>query len=390
MAVATLRSLHTYLRLIENPSELKRKMPTASNPRTVKEGMFEIGKLVGLDNAAFKDPQSIAAVIGPQRFVMIWREPSVTDQVARVFDSTKVLLTVLIDPGHFENATAGQRGSASGAAYQQGGAMAALSLGRTQPQAEAPAARILSDPGQDTPLDSLKPLLSGNATLTCRLFRALFEHMLGFVSPASAQQGSVVLVNELTGSREHSRSFLSTAMFILGAEVDHDHLMSFMMEQGLFGMQIFEHLLQNRDYCDAYYTFRRLERAFVGSPAEEETQLRNRINKFTSQFGGKPDGVKVFEADAQDKTRVDACLAAADLLEALALTPWSLSLNHAISIASSNCIQSIKTIADHFERFADGEETKERANREIADHLLAFARQFSADGESTQPPAAIG
>ena len=56
-----------------------------------------------------------------------------------------------------------------------------------------------------------------------------------------------------------------------------------------------------------------------------------------------------------------------------------MSLNNAIAAASSNSIRSVKTIARHFEHFADGKETKQQANQEIADHLLAFARQFSAD-----------
>ena len=30
--------------------------------------------------------------------------------------------------------------------------------------------------------------------------------------------------------------------------------MSFMMQEGLFGMSIFEHMLQNRDYCEAFYS----------------------------------------------------------------------------------------------------------------------------------------
>ena len=76
--------------------------------------MWEISRLVEIDHAAFKDPQNIAAVIGSQRFVMIWGEPSVTDHVARIFDSSKVLLTVLIDPGHFQTATAAQPGSTPG------------------------------------------------------------------------------------------------------------------------------------------------------------------------------------------------------------------------------------------------------------------------------------
>ena len=230
-------------------------------------------------------------------------------------------------------------------------------------------------------VESLKPLLSGNLPLTCRLFRVLFEHMLGFASHSSDQQGSATLVNELVGSKEHGKSFLATALFVLGTEIDRENLMSFMMEHGLFGMQIFEHLLQNRDYCDAYYTFRRLERAFAASPAEEEKHLRNRVDKFNAQFGGTPYGAKLFEAEDQDKTKVDAYLAAADLLEAMALTPWSMSLSNAVSAASSNSIRSMRILAGHFERFAIGEETKERANQEIGDHLLAFARQFSADSK---------
>ena len=233
----------------------------------------------------------------------------------------------------------------------------------------------------ETPLNDLKPLLSGNAPLACRLFRALFEHVLAFALPSSVQQGNVALINELTGSKEHGRSFLSTALFILGGEIDRDNLMSFMMEQGLFGMPIFEHMLQNRDYCEAFHSFRRLERAFMGSPEMEEAQLRNRLDKINSQFGGKPHGAKIFEADGQDKAKVDAYLAATDLLEAMALTPWCMSLNNAVSVASSNSVRSASIIASHFERFGRGEVTKDRANQEIADHLLAFARQFSADAK---------
>ena len=234
-------------------------------------------------------------------------------------------------------------------------------------------------PSRRPRLDSLKTLLAGNAPLTCRLFRALFEHMLGFALPSSAPHGHLSLVNELTGSKEHSRSFLSTALFILGAELDRDNLMSFMMQQGLFGMPIFEHILQNRDYCEAFHSFRRLERAFMGSPAAEEAQLRNRLDKFNAQFGGKPYGVKLFDADEHDKAKIDAYLAAADLLEAMALTPWCMSLNKAVSVASSNTVRSASVIAGHFERFGHGDVAKDRTNQAIADHLLAFARQFSAD-----------
>jgi hypothetical protein len=120
---------------------------------------------------------------------------------------------------------------------------------------------------REAPLDGLKDLISDNAPLTCRLFRAIFEHLLGFVAESTSTQTGVSLVSDLTGRKEHSRAFLSTALFILGAEIDRDHLMSFMMEQGLFGLPIFEHMLRNRDYCEAFHSFRRLDRAFMGPPA---------------------------------------------------------------------------------------------------------------------------
>ena len=379
MSEITLKSLHSYLKLLENPSELKRRLPASSSPRTLKEALYETSRLVGADEAVFKDPQTIAALIGAQRFVMIWGEPSAADHVARIFDSSRVLLTALINPAYSGNAASSQRSALAGAAPHQGGAMAALSLSTAQPAGEPSAAWAQSNPQQETALESLSPLLSGNAPLACRLFRALFEHMLGFTVPSGGQQGNVSLVNELTGSREHGRSFLSTALFILGAEIDRDNLMSFMMQQELFGMPIFEHMLQNRDYCDAFHTFRRLERAFIGSPSAEEAQLRHRLDTFNAQFGGKPYGAKIFEADEHDKAKIDAYLAATDLLEALALTPWCMSLHKAVSAAASYSIRSVSIIASHFERFSKGQTTKDQANREISDHLLAFARQFLAD-----------
>jgi hypothetical protein len=375
MADVTLKSLHAYLKVLENASELKRRLPAPSTTRTLKEELFEVSKLAGVDETIFKDAQTIGALIGAQRFVMIWGEPSVTDLVARVFDNSRVLLTGLVSGIRLENTTAGQMGTGP----QQGGAMASLSPGWAQQKSETFPAPASLNPEREASLNDLKAMLSGNVPLTCRLFRALFEHMLGFALPSASQQGNVSLVNELTGSKEHGRSFLSTALFILGAEIDREHLMSFMMEHGLFGMPIFEHILQNRDYCEAFYSFRRLERAFMGSPSAEEAQLRSRLDKLNAQFGGKPYGAKIFEADEQDKARIDAYLAATDLLDAMAITPWCMSLNKAVSAAASNSVRSVAAIARHFERFGKGEVAKDRANREIADHLLAFARQFSAD-----------
>lgn len=119
----------------------------------------------------------------------------------------------------------------------------------------------------------------------------------------------------------------------------------------------------------------------MGSLVAGKAQLRNRLDQFNAQFGGKPYDAKIFEADEQGKAKIDAYLAATDLLEAMTLTPWCISPNKAVSAASSNSIRSVSAIAGHFERLDRGEATKEQANREIADHLLAFARQFSADSK---------
>jgi hypothetical protein len=377
MSAITLESLHNCLKLLENTSELKRRLPASANPKSLKEGLHETSRLIGVDGGLFKDVQTISALIGSQRFVMIWGEPSATDHVARAFDNARVLLAGLLLVASPRNGVtvAGPKDNGP----QQGGAMAALAPGWTSTKAEVPTAPPQPRAERELSPNSLNTLLTGNVPLTCRLFRSIFEHLLGFAFQSTGPQGSASLVNDLAGSKEHGRAFLSTALFILGAEIDRDNLMSFMMRQGLFGMSVFEHLLQNRDYCEAFHSFRHLERAFMGPPAAEETHLRGRLDQFNAQFGGKPYGAKIFEADEQDKAKIDAYLAAADLLEALALTPWCMALNKAVSLAGSNSIRSAAIIASQFERFGRGEATKDRANQEIGDHLLAFARQFSAD-----------
>lgn len=358
MALTTLKALHSYLALLEDQPALKRHLPAYANPRTVKEGLAEIARLVGLEPTAFDDPRALVTLIGAPRFVLIWGTPSVTDQVARAVDGARVLLTVMIDRTHFEMGA---------------------STGRAQAPQEpgAPSPAWGADP---LPLaDTLKPLLSGNVKLTSRLFRAVFEHMLGFVSSAGGPTGNVLLVSEFCGSREHSRSFLATALFILGAVVDRENLMSFMVQEDLFGLPVFEHMLHGRDYCDAFHSFRQVERAFTGPPVVEASHLRRRLDQFNADFGGAPCGAAVFEAAGCDKQRIDAHLAAADLLEALALTPWCMSLSKAVSVDPCASSRSVSVIATQFERVSRGQATKADVNRDIADHLLAFARQFLAD-----------
>lgn len=387
--MTTLKSLHNILRLLDNTSELKRRMSGSSSQRSVRESLAEISKLAGIDSALLDEPQNVAALIGSQRFVMIMGEPSVTTHVARIFDCAKVLFIVLINPGDLESKEGAQSSAYSGPAHQQS-AVKTLGASWATPAPVPSAALSASNPAQDSALQSLNPLIVGNFLLTIRLFRALFEHIMGFASTSSIQQESNVLVNELTGNKVYGRSFIATAMFIMGSEIDPENLMPFMLDQGLFGMQMFEHLLQNRDFCSAYYNFRRLERAFVASAAEEEKRLRLRVDLFNAQFEGSSCDEKVFEGDCQDKAKVDSHLAAVDLLEAIALTPLSRVLKKSISSDSSHCVRSIKIIARHFERFANGEQTKEQANQEIGDHLLAYARQFSVESETARVAADRG
>ena len=83
----------------------------------------------------------------------------------------------------------------------------------------------------------------------------------------------------------------------------------------------------------------------------------------------------MFEANDQHKARVDSHLAAADLLEAIALARWGISLSNSSAAGTSNSLRSLKIIARQFELLAAGKESKEEANKEIAGHLLAFERR---------------
>lgn len=354
MAEITLKSLHTFLRLLENAAELKRKLPGTYNPRTVKEGLFELSKLLGVEMARLKDPATLSLMLGPQRFVTVAGDPSVTDVVGKVFDSTRVLMTILLDPTYFERAATGHLGPAAGHGLA------------------AAAAKKEAEPAQE----SIKPLVAGNVQLCSKVFRALFEHLLGFAYAPGLLQPGVLLLSELAGKREHGRSFLASTLFILGAEIDRAGLLPFMVEQGVFSLQTFELMLHNRDFCEAYYGFRKRERAFIESVAEEESRLRKRLDSFTEQFGGKPYGADLFDVQEPDKVKVDAFAAAVDLMEALSLTPLAPCIQTAIGAGSANYVRAIHGIAAQFERFARGTVPKEHANREITDLLLAFATQF--------------
>jgi hypothetical protein len=94
MSAITLKSLHNCLKLLENPSELKRRLPASSNPRTLKEGLYQMSRLVGVEEAVFEDPETIAALIGAQRFVMMTNAASVA--------SSNSVRSASIIAGHFE------------------------------------------------------------------------------------------------------------------------------------------------------------------------------------------------------------------------------------------------------------------------------------------------
>lgn len=357
MAEITLKSLHAFLRLLENASELKRKLPGTYNPRTIKEGLFELSKLVGVEMPKLKETQNLAAMIGQHRFVVVLGEPSVSDVVSKVFDSTRVLLTILLDPTYFERTAA---------------ATGHLSPG----PGHGPTVAAAKKEAEHAP-ESIKPLLAQNTALTAKVFRTLFEHLLCFAYAPGLLQAGVLLLSELAGKREHGRSFLACVLYILGNEIDPPNLLPFMVEQGVFSLQTFELMLQNRDYCEAYYCFRKRERAFIQTLDEEETRLRARLDSFTAQFGGKPYKADLFDVQEPDKVKIDAYAAALDLMEALALTPLSTCMHAAISSSSLNCVRALNTIMTQFERFGRGTAPKDCVNREITEQLLAFAVQFA-------------
>jgi hypothetical protein len=55
MSAVTLKALHNHLKLLENASELRKRLPASSNPKTLKEGLCETSRLAGVDEARFQD-----------------------------------------------------------------------------------------------------------------------------------------------------------------------------------------------------------------------------------------------------------------------------------------------------------------------------------------------
>lgn len=383
MADITLKALYTYLRILGNAAEIKRKTPASSTPRTLKDGLLEISKLVGVDAVEFRKEETVAALIGGQRFVMMGGEASVNERVLRICDGTRALVMVLIDPTRFDKAPTTASGSMSGSGFQeQGGKPVTPSWASVKPNAAATANAV--EP--EMVLESLKPLLAGNLALTARLYRALFEQSLAITAPVTASSPTTSTTGEFNGSKEHGRCMMSTAMYVLGSAVAPEGLDAFMAEQGLFSLPLFEHLLQHQDFCDAFYSYRHLERAFIGTREAEEAFLQAKLALLTGTTLAASELPVILSQDVIDKATVDAHVAAADVLESVSLTALGISMRHAAAMDPSHLLQSLRRIAQIFltrGKFQDG---KILANQEIVDHLLAFGRQFAKAPAAPERP----
>lgn len=380
----TLKALHTYLRILGNAAEIKRKTPASSTPRTLKDGLLEISKLVGVDAAEFRKEETVAALVGRQRFAMMGGDASVSDRVLRICDSTRALVTVLIDPTRFDKAPGTASGPMSGSGYQeQGGKAATPSWASVKPNA-APAGNV-AEP--EMVLESLKPMLAENLPLTASLYRALFEQALAITAPVTASNAPTSSAGDFNGSKEHGRCMMSTAMYVLGSAVAPDGLDAFMAEQGLFSLPLFEHLLQHQDFCEAFHSYRHLERAFIGTPEAEEASLQARLALLTGIVPGTMQLPAIFTVETLDKDAVDAHVAAADVLEAMSLTALGISLKHAAAMDPLNVLRSLRCIASIFQNRAKAHDGKIHANQEIVDHLLAFGRQFAMAPVAAEPVA---
>ena len=126
-----------------------------------------------------------------------------TAHVARIFDSSRALWTVLIDSGQLE-ANGAPAPSTPDPVYQHTVSKPALT-----PGSNSAAAVALSKPAQETPLQNLKSILEGHTQLACRIFRVLFEHMLGFASPSATPHDPAGPAYDLTGSKEHGKALLA-------------------------------------------------------------------------------------------------------------------------------------------------------------------------------------
>lgn len=377
MSELNLKTLHTYLRFFENPAEVKRKLPNTHAQRTLKEGVTDIGRLIG--QQLNPDPETLGKLIGPQRFGVVYGEPSTTDLVLHCFDTAKIAFTVLVDPSHYEATMPQTRAHG----IQPG----VFHPAQPRPSQPYPGTPPTHRPGEydeheglkegKATVQHLRDYLAQNPHLGLALFRIVFEHTLGASTQASVQAGPLAHASELLGRRENTRVLIADTFYLLGRHIEPEHVTRYMVEHNLLGMHTLEHKFLTRDYCTAFYVFQKLRRVFVDSPAEEEARLRARINQLNCALGGAPTDARLFELSNHDKVKIDALHAATDLIEALAHTVMGSCLGRAATAANSNCLRLIKGIATHFERFGTRQEPPEVANREIGEILFGFAVQFS-------------
>jgi len=149
-----------------------------------------------------------------------------------------------------------------------------------------------------------------------------------------------------------------------------------MAEHHLLGVNLLEHKLLNRDYCNAYYQFRKLRRAFSSSAVEEEARLQVRVEKLLSQCGGSCTSKPLLEGGEVDKVDIDSWDAAIDLMEMLSKTVMNSCFRNAMKTDGDVCERLIRSLAMKFKEFANRQQPSEVVNRELGELLFAFGMQY--------------
>jgi len=366
MNTPDLKTIYTWLRFLENPAEVKRKLPTALTQRPLKEGLLDVVRLLG---GVTPGPQLLSELIGEHRFGLFHNELSAMDAVAHAFETARIIFTIVIDPNHFETAQPTRPGITQPTPPKQ---TAPLGI---------PADRMHTTPEGKTEepgIATIRQCLSTKPELGVRLFRVIFEFVLGTTSSVSIQSGALTHANELLGRRDVARVFLADAIYILGilAGFTPEEVTCFMAEHHLLGVNLLEHKLLNRDYCNAYYQFRKLRRAFSGPAEVEEARLKARVEKLLSQCGGSWTSKTLLEGGEVDKIHIDSCDAAIDLVEVLSMTVMSSCFRNAMKTDGDVCEGLIRSLAVGFKKFAYRQQPSEVVNRELGELLFAFGMQY--------------